>query len=74
MKGRRDAGADHPCRVGNLMCLDNPVAVLNQRQQTVVGQHEKLAQPRLGDDGLARRADAGIDDHHEHRVLGKVWR
>jgi hypothetical protein len=52
--------------------LNNAVAILDEGEQAVVGEHEELAQTRFSDDGLARGTDAGIDDRDEDRVLGEV--
>ncbi len=69
-----DAGANHPGGVGDLVRLDDAVAILDEGKKTVVREYERLAHPRPGNDGLARRPDTGIDDDDENRVLRKVRR
>ena len=50
------------------------VALLHQREQAIIGQHEILSAFRFGDDRFAGAAHRRIDDDHEDRGRGIVWR
>ncbi len=50
------------------------VALLDQCEQAVIGQHEILSAFRFGYDRFARAANRRVDDHHEDRARGIVRR
>ena len=72
MERGRQGGANHPVAVRDLMHGCNSIPVLDQRHQSIVGQHKILAALRLHYHRLARAANSRIDHHHEHRAFRKV--
>src|SRR3989475_8709516 len=62
VEGGGNRRREHPGSVGDFAGRVEAVAIEDRGDEPVVGENEELALFRLDDDGLARGADAGIND------------